>query len=215
MFKRILILLYFFYVIPIYAQDYGSGDSSNSFDILASGGYSMMTINGDPYTGYNAFFKLFFPLGSGLYFGIGSRYESMTSTASSSSAIKNASNHQNSFTYQSIQAGLDLAYKISFSDVDFQINPYAYYAFSNTWMRNTTMNNSTISSTGPVTFNLVYGVGGSLLFKFEPFYIGPSAYYSWGYISSDAYSDNFGNAYFANAGFYTFTNYNLTLGFYL
>ncbi|APJ03285.1 hypothetical protein [Silvanigrella aquatica] len=241
MFKLIMFLIYFLYILPTYAQnncyascgealpyvvndytqdsDYGfsisSISSNDSIDILASGGYSMLYMNGDYYSGYNAFLKLFFPLGHGFYLGIGTRYEDLTSNAPSSSSNTAANAQQNSFVYQSSQAGVDLAYKISFSFFDFQINPYAYYAFDTIWTRSTILNNITISSVAPVLSNYVFGVGGSLLFKLSRFYIGPSAYYSWGYISNDSYSDNQGNTYKSNTGLYIYYNFNLTLGVYL
>ena len=64
----------------------GSGSSTGSIDVLASGGYSQVVIDGDAYTGYNAFLKFLLPFhsGSNLYFGFGARYEAVTSTASNS-----------------------------------------------------------------------------------------------------------------------------------
>ena len=231
MIKKLLTIFIFFingYAFPQYdlgsssssSYSSGSNDSIGSIDILASGGYSQVIIGGDNYTGYDAFFKFLLPFSSSSnwYFGIGARYDSVTSDASStntSSSSTQASTQQNTFTYQSAQAGLDLAYKISFSFFDFQLNPYVYYAFYNMWTRNTNISGTTITSNSPIINNIVYGIGASLLFKISTFYFGPSAYYSQGYMECGSYTDSYGNSYNSNNGNYEIYNYNFTVGMYL
>lgn len=214
---KILIFLLLLFSCSVFAQDYEySGSSSGSegkVDFLASGGYSQIIISGNAYTGYNGSAKLMFPFSSssGWSFGLGGKYEMATSN---SGPLSDPAGSVTS-TFNSIYAGLDLAYKLSFSFVDFQLNPYGYYGVSNYWSRDTSFNGTIITGEVPVTTNLLYGVGLSALFKLGFFYFGPSAFYSRGYLGADSYTDNFGNSYQLNTGNYEIYNYNFTIGMYL
>lgn len=187
-----------------------STNSKGAIDLLASLGYDRIDIGGVRYTGYNAFLKIFFPLNNNnWYFGFGTRYDSVTSSVST------VSNQQNLFTYQSAQAGLDLAYKLSFSLADLQLNPFIYYSFYDLWERDTTISGVTITSISPIVNNIIYGIGASLLFKIGKYYVGPSAYYLRGYMECDSYTNSYGSSYSGNTGSYEIYNYNLTLGMFL
>lgn len=220
MVKKIIAIFFFVICNDSFADDdsgsYSSSNSLGSIDLFVGAGYSQIMIGGNTYTGYGAMVKALLPFGSdsNWYFGFGAKYDSVDSTANSSTT--QSSNQQNSFNYTSAQAGIDIAFKLSSSFVDFQLNPYAYYGFYNSWTRSTNVSNTTnIVSTELVLANLNYGLGASLLFKIDTFYFGPSAYYSEGYMACDVYTDNFGNSYTSHAGRYEIYNYNLTLGMYL
>lgn len=177
--------------------------------ILLSGGYSQVLIDGNIYSGYNTFLKFFLPFSNEddhWYFGLGVRYENVISKTTS------PNDQKNTFSYETAQAGLDLAYKLSFSIADIQINPYLYYSFYNKWTRDTEVTGTTITASPDINYNFTYGIGGSLLFKLGIFYLGPSIYYSRGYLSYNSFKDNYGDSYNQNSGSYQFLNYNLTLG---
>lgn len=215
MLKKI-ILAFFINLIcsPVFSQEYESSSSSgseNKVDFLMSGGYSQVIIGGNSYTGFNGSSKLFFPLSSSFSFGIGGKYEY---TTSNSGALDNPSGTINS-TFNAIYAGLDFAYKLSFSFVDFQLNPYGYYGVYNYWNRDTSFSGTTISGNPNITTNLLYGIGFSILFKLGIFYFGPAAIYSKGYMECDSYKDTFGNNFSANTGNYEIYNYNFTIGMFL
>jgi hypothetical protein len=173
-------------------------------ELQASGGYSQTIIGGIYYTGYDAYLKYFIPFkSSNWFYGIGVRYDSTSSTTQQGS-------EQNTFAYKSAQAGIDLAYKLSYSFIDLELNPYVYCAFYNLWTRNTMTSGITITDNSPVKNNIVYGMGASLLFNVGNFYFGPSAYYSQGYMACDSYTDNNGNFINTNKGYYASYNFNLT-----
>ncbi len=201
----------------VWAQDSeysgSSGGSNGSVDFLMSGGYSQAVISNSNYIGYNGTAKLLLPFdrSSNFSFGLSGKYENLTSADSPNSNP----NGTITSTYEAAFVGLDLAYKITFSLLDIQLNPYVYYGLYNYWNRDTNFNGSVISGNPTVTLNVLYGVGLSFLFKLGFLYFGPAAYYSRGYIEANSYTDTNGNSFATNTGVYQILDLNFTLGMFL
>jgi hypothetical protein len=207
--ERLFSILLLFYISTFsYAND-----SDMKVDILASGGYSNVIIDDNYYKGYNASIKLFIPIISDLYFGLGSKFESVSNSKQSN--ISSAGTISENLT--SVFIGIDLAYKFSLEFVDIHMNPYSYYSVYDNWQRTTTFSNSSNSITGTASIktNIIYGIGCSALFNYDSFYFGPSLYYSRGYIEAQNYTDSFQFSSSFNSGVYEILNYNITIGMFL
>ncbi|WP_158997101.1 hypothetical protein [Pigmentibacter ruber] len=214
---KFLFFLIFMFFSSIYAQDSDFGGSSSgstgTVDFLLSGGYTQAIISNSNYIGYNGTVKLLLPFdrSSNFSFGISGKYEALTSSDSPNSN----SNGVVTSTYQAAFVGLDLAYKLTFSILDIQFNPYAYYGVYNYWNRDTNFNGSIISGNPTINLNVLYGAGLSFLFKLGFLYFGPAAYYSRGYLEAAAYNDTNGNSFGQNTGNYQILDLNFSLGLFL
>jgi hypothetical protein len=212
-----LFLVYFvlsFFQI-CFSQEY-SGSQGSSIKLLMGGGYEAINIQGINYTGYDAKLKILFPLTSlkDFYLGIGGKYDNTSYNPSS-----NQSSVSITHEYDSFQAGLDLGYNLSFSFVDFLINPYIYYSFYNTWLQTVDTSDFQQTYSPYIQHNLNYGIGLNILFKYYfqsnfGMYYGPSAYYSNGYIIYQSTNDSKGNSYTGGEGVYSFYSVDLTFGLF-
>lgn len=198
-----------------FAQDYSSS-SGATIDVLVSGGYTSITIQNNEYTGYSAVAKVLFPfMGSkDISVGLGVKYDYATYNPSSS---------QNNITYthqyDTLMAGIDLGYKLDFSWLLILFNPYAYYSFYDTWLQTTDTATYQQTYSPYIIHNLNYGLGMHFLFKISSgsgsgFYLGPSAYYSGGYIVYQNAKDSKGNNYTGGEGGYSLYSADFTIGMY-
>lgn len=214
---EIVTILFLVFSQAVFAQDSeysgSSSSSTGSVDFLMSGGYSQAVISNSNYTGYNGTVKLLLPFdrGSNFSFGLSGKYENLTTSDSPNSNP----NGTITTTLEAAFIGIDLAYKITFSLLDIQLNPYFYYGIYNYWNRDTNFNGSVISANPTVNLNVLYGMGLSFLFKLGFLYFGPAAYYSRGYLEANNYTDTNGNVFGSNTGIYQMLDLNITLGMFL
>jgi hypothetical protein len=209
--RLIIFLISICYTFSAYSEE-------GTVDTYISYGYTTITIDNTKYKGHTAFWKLLIPftLVPDLYLGLGFKFDHAdVETPSLSPQTHN--NH----LYESVQAGLDFAYKLQTESVDFLLNPYVYYSFYDTWLQVTQTNTTRQSYEPIVSHNVNVGVGLSILYKYVPdsdsfipgsWYLGPAFYYTWAYLSRMAQKDDNGNIYPANEGSYNYYSVNFTIG---
>ncbi|WGL59845.1 hypothetical protein QEJ31_15040 [Pigmentibacter sp. JX0631] len=210
----LLKIIFCLMLFNIYSTSFASEEIN--IDILVSGGYSALNIDGNKYNGYNASAKLFFPIIPSLSLGFGGKYISVSDNIASHYDQVNG-NQKNNF--KSILAGLDLAYIYKTDLINLLVNPYVYYGINNSWQRESTFNqmNNTITVTGSpnVSKNLIYGFGIYILFKIENIYLGPSTCFSQGYLETQNYTDSRGATMPSTSGNYYNYDLNFTIGAFL
>ncbi|APJ04401.1 hypothetical protein [Silvanigrella aquatica] len=213
-FKLILIVSILSTYQNSYSQEFGS--DGNTIKLLLGGGYESMNIQGNNYTGYDAKLKILFPfMGSkDFYIGFGGKYDNVTYTPPS---IQSSVTYTHA--YDSFQTGLDFGYNLSFSFVDFLINPYLYYSFYDTWLQTTDTSTYQQTYSPYIQHNLNYGIGFNVLFKYHfdssfGMYYGPSFYYSNAYMIYQNANDSKGNANAGGEGSFNYYSADLTLGLF-
>lgn len=180
--------------------------------ISLGGGYSQLNISNNYYTGYNLGIQFLFPMNNQFSIGFGSKFIKLKT----SSGVTSTSAESISSKFTALLAGVDLAYKLSLSEFDFQINPFIYYGFYNSWTKNTGFAGLSVTQDVPITFNILFGLELSSFYNISDlFYFGPSISYAIGYLENGIYADNYNNVYKKNSGKYQIYNINITIGKYL
>ncbi len=208
-------VVFIFFSLNTFSQDF-SGSGGNSVDVLASGGYTVITIQNSQYIGYSAVAKVLFPFSGSkdISIGLGVKYDNASYSPSST-------NGQITYTHQydTLMVGIDLGYKINFSWLLVLLNPYIYYSLYDTWLQTTDTPTYQQTYSPYIIHNINYGTGLHFLFKIDlnsgtGIYFGPSAFYSGGYIVYQNATDSKGNKYSGGEGSYSLYSANFTIGMY-
>jgi hypothetical protein len=215
-------LLFYFFVCFFYhflCEATFFKKAKKSTHLLGGLGYTQVMFDRNAYNGFAGFTKVLYtlPVAQKQFFiGLGAKGETTISYSQLSTG------QESLYYYTAGHIGLDFGYQVSFlRRFLFLLSPYFYFPFYIEFVRETLVTGSYIQAYINPRLNFNYGLGASLLWKIPKIpiagqtyhvHVGPSVYYSWGYMSYADYEDSVGGKYLGSAGDYVLYYYGLSIG---